>query len=345
MVYARTLQQKVFRKGLFKEYISMSVGYDYCPVNTDRIRAIISQIHPDQGERNYLFKQLSQCLNGLTKEEFYIFPGLSGANGKSFETNLISKALGSYAQRGSTSLITGEREESGGSNSSLMALRKKRFVYFQEPSRKKQINVATMKEMTGGDTITARELYVKTQQFKLICLMVACCNLVPNLDGCDGGTARRLNITRFSSRFVDNPTKKNEYLINHTYKNEVVQQELAQEMIYVLLEYYYLDAFPCPQSFKAETQGYLDENNPIINFIQENICKKEGSFLLKKNIKGFYESQFKKSFRFSEFILSLETELESPFIRDKNINGIRYNDVMIGYCLVTDNNDIDDDLM
>ena len=116
----------------------MTTGYDFDPdLNVSEMETILSQIICNTSTREYLLKSLSKALYGVPHEEFQIWTGFSGQNGKSFLCLLMDKALGEYSVRGANSIVVGEREQSNSANSAIMSLKNRRFVFFQETSRKK----------------------------------------------------------------------------------------------------------------------------------------------------------------------------------------------------------------
>lgn len=325
------LKEGVFRKAKFEEYISKTTGYNFEERNTTRIEQILSEIMPNERVRRYLLKYLSKSLDGIPKHEFHIWSGWQGANGKSFLCSLLDKAFGDYSERGATSLIVGEREDSSSANSALMKLKGSRVVYFQEPSRKKQINVSVLKELSGGDILTARELHKSQDTFQLYANLIACCNMLPNLDSIDGGVKRRLRIINFSSRFVENPTKPNEYLINPDYELSHVKEEIGKELMSLLIKYYYEKNISLPEEVTRNTTEYINENDPIVEFVNDNLERCEDGHVLKSDLKDYWKSYFKKNFRLSEFYKAIEIVCEGEFLRGKMINNERLIDVMFGW--------------
>lgn len=335
------LENKCFRIGKYDDFISMSVGYNFEPDrNLTKIKTLLSQIHPESTVRDYHLKVMSKSLDFQAKSLIVFCSGFQGANGKSFENNLRHLALGDYSIRAPCSLITADRESASSSNSSLVSLKNKRNIFFSEPNRKKKINTAFLKELTGGDLISGRELYKSQESFHVNGLISVAQNRDGDLDDIDGGVIRRVVKIRYSSRFVKNPSKHNEYQLDLTLDTEIVKKDLAKDYLNLLLEYYYLENIQIPQSVIDDTNEYLNSNNPIREFIDDYIVKEDDGILLKSELKTYYNNKFKRDYKYKEFVSIIEIELATEFSRDKNVNGQRYYDVMVGYKFKDDDNNL-----
>lgn len=79
-----------------------------------------------------------------------------GANGKTTFLNVWERILGDYALHAEADLLT---PKDGGSTTGQADLFGKRFVVASETKAGKTLDERTVKQLTGGDTITARKLY------------------------------------------------------------------------------------------------------------------------------------------------------------------------------------------
>ena len=195
------------------DYISMTTGYEYVEHNKhsreyQELFDLLCKILPNEDVRHFTLKSLASCLDGHIRDEnFYILSGKNntGGNGKSTLTDLLLKALGDYACVSPVALVTAKRESANSANSALASIRNKRAVIMQEPESNEMIQAGIMKALTGGDRISTRELHSSQMEFKPHAKFFMCCNKIPALSDLDGGVTRRLKITEFVSRFVDDP--------------------------------------------------------------------------------------------------------------------------------------------
>jgi P4 family phage/plasmid primase-like protien len=350
------LQKMEFRKGTSTDYISLTTGFEYIEYTADdplyrEVWDLICKILPIDDVRHFTLKSLASCLDGHIRDEnFYIYSGKNntGGNGKSTLTDLLLKALGDYACVSPVSLVTGKRESSNSANSALASIRNKRAVIMQEPDANEQIQASIMKALTGGDRISTRELHSSQIEFKPHAKIFMCCNKIPSISEVDGGTLRRLKITEFVSRFVDNPSSTvtkgiYEFKIDKDLKSKL--DNYRGVFMSILLDYYKLymkEGLVPPDSVIRVTKKYENDNNIIKQFIDENIViGTKMHFITKDELKVIYQSDstLKSNFRkFTNFVNNLETTLCSEFILDQKK---KVSKLMGFYLKQDDDNDYD----
>ena len=213
-------KNKEFRNGYPQDYITKSTGIDYVPfvdgavATTDTnkenmqmeakaIREFMKQLFPVESLNRYMWDHLASCLIGINKNQtFNIYRG-DGSNGKSKMTDLMSYALGDYKGTVPITLISEKRNGIGGTSSEVMQLKGLRYAVMQEPSKDTPLNEGIMKELTGGDPIQARALYMESETFIPQFKLCVCTNSLFEIKSNDNGTWRRIRICDFMSTFVD----------------------------------------------------------------------------------------------------------------------------------------------
>jgi P4 family phage/plasmid primase-like protien len=346
-----------FRKGKPSDYITLSVGYDYNYVTENdeiyiELIDLINKILPYKNVRDFTLKALSSCLDGYIRDEnFYIFSGKynSGGNGKSTIMDLMLKVLGQYAITTPVTLLTTKRESANNANSALASIVNKRLIVMQEPESTDSIQAGTMKALTGGDRISTRDLNTKQIEFIPSGKMFMCCNALPSINGNDGGTIRRLKITEFVSKFVDDPIQSTtdssiyEFKIDRNLKSKLSKSKYYIVFMNILIKYYNIyikeGLIPPTEVIKA-TKKYEEENNNIRQFVIDNITKtSKKDFIDKKDLKELYDNDsiLKNTFKkFNNFISQLQQNLAADFVIDKTISKL------YGYKIKSLNVDEDD---
>lgn len=270
-----------FRQSKQSDYLTFSTGYEYTDYNENapevmQIYEFLSKIIPNERVRNYLLKVLGKSLVGIPEEKFYIWTGLSGANGKSTLVNFLEATLGDYITSVDVSLLTNKRANSGNASPDIVRLRGKRLFTFQEPEHNDKLRTGILKQYTGGDTIIARELFKAPITFKLQGTMLMCCNDLPSISSIDGGTWRRIRVIEFNSRFCDNPVKSNEYKIDPDLKTKIVAWR--PYFMSILIHWYnkYLqEGLREPEEVKKATANYKNDNDKFNEFFDE--CLEENN--------------------------------------------------------------------
>jgi P4 family phage/plasmid primase-like protien len=325
-----------FRKSTSADYVSLSTGYEFIyfsPDSTEYIELIslLQKIIPDSSVRDFTLKSLASCLDGYVRDEnFYIWSGKNntGGNGKSTLMDLLLKSLGDYASVAPVSLITSKRESSNSANSALVSIRNKRAIIMQEPESNEPIQAGILKSLTGGDRISSRELHSSQIEFKPNAKFFMCTNIIPSISSIDGGVVRRLKITEFVSRFVDNPNPDSLRLGIHEFK---IDKDLKNKLdtyksvfMCILIDYYKLylaDGITPPEPVVHVTKKYENDNNIIKQFIDDSIdIGSKHDFITKDQIKGIFktDSILKQSFgKFNAFKTQLENSLATEFKSDK----------------------------
>jgi len=155
----------------------------------------------DQAIRFYQ-QWLGYCLTGLTTEHALLFLYGPGGNGKSVAIDTQVRIQGDYAVTAAMEAFTAARGERHPTE--LAMLQGARLVTANETEEGRSWNEARVKQLTGGDRITARFMrqdnFTFDPQFKLIIAG----NYPPVLHNVDDAMRRRLNIIPFVTK-PENP--------------------------------------------------------------------------------------------------------------------------------------------
>ncbi len=130
-----------------------------------------------------------------TEHSVFLFLG-SGANGKTTVLEAIRHALGEYSLSMDFGTLTAKHDR-GGPTPEIARLRGARFVTATEAEQGERFREATLKKLTGGDTISARGLYRDSVDFRPTFTLFLSVNHLPALHGSDEGIWRRIKIIPF----------------------------------------------------------------------------------------------------------------------------------------------------
>lgn len=103
----------------------------------------------------FLQRAFGSCLTGVTSDRaMFILYGAGGDNGKSTMIDVFQSVLGEYAMRTPTETFL--RKKEGAIPNDIARLRGARFVWASENERGSRLSESLIKEMTGGDKMSAR---------------------------------------------------------------------------------------------------------------------------------------------------------------------------------------------
>jgi putative DNA primase/helicase len=157
----------------------------------------------DKEKIAFLQRVLGLALTGVITEQcLFVFHG-PGANGKSTILETIRELLADYATHTTTASLL----QSRGSpiRNDLARLNSARFVSAVEIGMGKKLDEALVKQLTGGDQVTARFLYNEFFEFKPKFKLFISANHKPEIRGIDHGIWRRIHLIPFN---VSIPSEK-----------------------------------------------------------------------------------------------------------------------------------------
>ena len=246
----------------------------------------------------------SYMIDGYKHLEYMWFLTGIGRNSKGVFTTLLTKTLGDYAYCPKVEIFMDEKaSSSSGPTSEVAKMKGKRCIIASEPTDKDGVSfkVSTMKNWRGNDLIQARELYKEAIEFKPQFGIMIQMNDMPSLDKVDHAFLMTLKVIRFPFTFCNNPTRPNEKPIDTTLK-ELFTNNIAyrQQFMRILLANYKKNTkgrkeLLDPVEVKEATQAYIDDNNQIGTWLNENfeITNNQVDNIKMSDIYAFYIQESK----------------------------------------------------
>jgi putative DNA primase/helicase len=152
----------------------------------------------DKGLIRFLQQWCGYCLTGITREHALLFVYGDGGNGKGVYLNTFTSVLKDYAVTSAMETFTASNGDKHPTD--LAMLCGARLVTASETEAGKAWAEARIKQMTGGDPITARfmrqDFFTYMPQFKLTIIG----NHKPTLNNVDAAARRRFNIVPFTRK-------------------------------------------------------------------------------------------------------------------------------------------------
>ena len=157
---------------------------------------------------HFVQKAVGYSLTGSTREDCAFFCYGTGRNGKSTFLETISDALGDYAINIQPETIM-IKPTSSGPTSDIARLKGERFVTCSEPNEGVRLNEGLLKQLTGGDRITASRKYENEFEFVPEFKLWMATNHKPIIRGTDVGIWSRIRLIPFTVRIPDEKTDRN----------------------------------------------------------------------------------------------------------------------------------------
>jgi len=145
----------------------------------------------------FVQRLLGYCMTGVVHEHVLpVFHG-AGANGKSVLTGVVQDLLGDHAMTAPEGLVI--RHDHEPHPERIAALRGRRLVVSNELEQRAVLAEQTVKMLTGGDTLSARELYGRRFNFTPSHKVLMVTNHRPKVRGTDHAIWRRIRLVPFET--------------------------------------------------------------------------------------------------------------------------------------------------
>ena len=220
------------------------------------------------------------CITGETREHALVFHVGEGSNGKSKLVEAISHAIGSYATPGPRQLLA-LRTEGGNASPEVTKLLGKRMVTLQETNQDAIFDEGLLKNLTGGDRLTARNLYEGYFDWKPTHKLQLFTNYEPRIQGQDRGLWRRLFFIEYNVSF-GRPIEIAQGIATKP-QDEQLTEKLAAEAPGILAwlvegaREWYRDGLNPPAPVLRMTQAYKDRQDVVGRFLADRCVTSAGS--------------------------------------------------------------------
>lgn len=237
------------------------------------LKALDGIFQGNKGVLSFIKKAIGYSLTGSTKEQCFFQCYGNGSNGKSVFLNTFEAILGDYALNTQVQSILAKGGSSSGGNASpdIARMNGARLVRTNEPEEGARFNEGLVKQLTGGDTITARFLYGEEFQFKSEFKLWIACNHKIIVRGTDKGIWRRMRLIPFEAEFEDKNDDK-----DLASKIETEYPQILAWAIQGCLEWQ-KEGLEMPDEIRNATNEYRDEMDIVRSFAKDKIKAKPGN--------------------------------------------------------------------
>jgi putative DNA primase/helicase len=164
-------------------------------------QVIVSEnMEPDHELIAWLQRLVGYAITGHATEQIFVLMTGKGANGKGVLTRALRKVL--RAVTANVQVETLEQSRSGSAASGDLArLNGARLVFGSEPETGARFKAGLIKQITGGDPVTARYLYRPEFEFTPKFLVLISTNSLPTAIDASDGYWRRARVVPFRRQF------------------------------------------------------------------------------------------------------------------------------------------------
>lgn len=179
-----------------------NIDYDLNAECPNWIRFMESIFKDQDGETNYeiidfLQKAIGYTLTGDTSEQVMFFLYGTGRNGKSTFINTIQNLLGDYGRQTNSDTFIKKKNDNA-VNNDIARLDGARFVSAVESEEGQQLSESLVKQVTGGEKISARFLRQEFFEFVPEFKVFFTTNHMPIVRNNDNGIWRRIRLIPFT---------------------------------------------------------------------------------------------------------------------------------------------------
>ena len=155
----------------------------------------------------FVQRAVGYSLTGDVREQVLLICHGVGSNGKSVFLNILRKLLGNLAWQAAPDLLMADKQRRHPTEQA--DLFGKRLVVCQETGEGRRFNENLVKQLTGGDGITARRMHEDFWQFNPTHKLWLSTNHKPEIRGTDFAIWRRIRLIPFNVKFTDDgPARK-----------------------------------------------------------------------------------------------------------------------------------------
>lgn len=270
----------------------------------------------------YMQRAVGYSLCGSTQEQMMFILYGNGRNGKSVFLDIITEMFGSYAINIQPQTIM-VKQQSSGANSDIARLSGARLVTTTEPNDGVRLDEGLVKQLTGGDKVTARFLFENEFDFIPQFKLWMATNHKPIIRGTDDGIWRRLAIVPFTVQIPENK-------IDYNLKNKL-KRELKAILHWAVEGYlkWQRDGLKEPQCIKDQRDTYRTEMDSVELFIDE-CCVRGAQF--KDTSKSLYSTYREWASANGQYMMSstkFGREMGKKFQKIKTAKEIYYTGVRL----------------
>lgn len=298
------LSDFTFREPRWDDYLTMQTNFRHTvsrDIRCERWEKFIDEVTESNHDKaDFLQRALGYSMLGMSNEEcMFILHGKTTRNGKSTLLNTIEYMLGDYSKVVPVGMICkGDRQKDAEAASPTLAgLKGKRFVTMSESNEYGKMDEEKIKQLTGGEEISARALYQSAITFKPQFTLWLSCNDLPLVTDKSLFASERIKVIEFNRHF--SPQEQDTHL-----KDELTTME-AMSGIFMWLVRGYIrykeHGLAMSEELTQVVRNYERDNDLVLQFLESRCVQSEEANIKAKDLYNAYKLWAKSE---GAFILS-----------------------------------------
>lgn len=273
------LETGKLRPRYFNDYNTFYIetNYEGLDYDTTNIEKYFQDLMLERNDAvRYLQRFLGYSITGHTSEQIFSILNGNGSNGKSLTVQLLEDLLeeNKYFASLSGEALTGKLKP-GAATTMYNCLEGVRLAVLDESNKNQEINEGVIKRFTGQSKIKVRGLYKEERAISLYCQIALTTNFLPTISD-DPALHRRIITIPFDAKFVDKQKFKETNKRHRLKKKDTeIRKTITAEALLVWLvqgsiQWYKEGLENIPDIIRHETDKFLKESDPMLEFISEN---------------------------------------------------------------------------
>lgn len=232
-----------------------------CPL----FEQFLIDVLPDGEVREFVHRFLGYACTGIIRDHVFPVWWGEGRNGKGTLIELVAWVLGDYAVSVAADLLLERQGEAHPTE--RMVLLGARLVFCSEPDRRRGFSMATVKKLTGGDTISAHLMHKDMVSWTPTHKLVMLANHKPQISAheTDKATWDRMRLVPWTEQFTTENGKQDTAL------PEKLRAEGPGILAWLVAgcQAYLEHGLPQPAAVAAATSGYKDETDVVGRWVAD----------------------------------------------------------------------------
>lgn len=268
------------------------------------------------------------AVDGETTEHKIFIPIGIGRNGKSTLFEVFGIVLGSDLFLSTDADVLMNNKKGGeGPKPFLHSLWGKRVAVAKESSQGQNLNDGLVKSITGGDTLTVRDMYSRPVTFKPTHTLFLMTNNLPHVPPDDQAVWDRIILLPFNQRFVENPQLPNEHQADKLLKSKLEAEKsgILAWLVMGCIQYHKTYSIAIPKAIRDAVNEYRQNEDTVGQFLEE-CCKFGNLFSIQA---GDLFSEYRRwAIDNGESVISnrlFGSKLKKKFSSGRNSHGVYYS--------------------